>query len=76
MQGTGRRMTKAADTTRMGKLRQLKGFSGAHVSIAMIMGVSAAPRPALSTLMLCVGILMKVHVHRDIQISMRGGIDF
>ena len=31
---------------------------------------------SLLTLMLCVGILMNVHVHRDIQISMRGGIDF
>ena len=56
------------------------------INIAMVMGllpVVGVTLPfisyggtALLTLMLCVGILMNVHVHRDIQISMRGGIDF
>ena len=56
------------------------------INIAMVMGllpVVGVTLPFISyggtsllTLMLCVGILMNVHVHRDIQISMRGGIDF
>jgi rod shape determining protein RodA len=56
------------------------------INIAMVMGllpVVGVTLPfisyggtALLTLMLCVGVLMNVHVHRDIQISMRGGIDF
>ena len=56
------------------------------INIAMVMGllpVVGVTLPFISyggtsllTLMLCVGILMNVQVHRDIQISMRGGIDF
>ncbi len=56
------------------------------INIAMVMGllpVVGVTLPFISyggtsllTLMLCVGILMNIHVHRDIQISMRGGIDF
>ena len=56
------------------------------INIAMVMGllpVVGVTLPFISyggtsllTLMLCVGILMNVHFHRDIQISMRGGIDF
>ena len=56
------------------------------INIAMVMGllpVVGVTLPFISyggtsllTLMLCIGVLMNVHVHRDIQISMRGGIDF
>ena len=53
------------------------------INIAMVMGllpVVGVPLPlisyggtALLTLMLCMGILMNVWVHRDVQMAMRGG---
>ena len=55
------------------------------INMAMVMGllpVVGVPLPfisyggtALLTLMLCVGLLMNVHVHRDVQMGMRGGFD-
>ncbi len=53
------------------------------INIAMVMGllpVVGVTLPfisyggtALLTLMLCVGLIMNVHVHRDVQMAMRGG---
>jgi rod shape determining protein RodA len=53
------------------------------INIAMVMGlipVVGVPLPmisyggtALLTLMLCIGLLMNVHVHRDVQMTARGG---
>jgi rod shape determining protein RodA len=56
------------------------------INIAMVMGllpVVGVPLPFISyggtsllTLMFCIGLLMNVHVHRDVQMGMRGGFDF
>jgi rod shape determining protein RodA len=55
------------------------------INIAMVMGilpVVGVTLPfisyggtALLTLMLCVGLLMNIHVHRDVQMGMRGGFN-
>ena len=56
------------------------------INIAMVMGlvpVVGVPLPlisyggtALLTIMVSMGLLMSVHVHRDVQIGVRGGFDY
>ena len=53
------------------------------INMAMVMGllpVVGVTLPFISyggtsllTLMLCIGLIMNVHVHRDVQVAMRGG---
>ncbi|MFL2769854.1 MAG: rod shape-determining protein RodA [Rhodospirillaceae bacterium] len=60
-------------------------FLYVFINIAMVMGIIpivGVPLPlisyggtALLTIMLCMGLLMSVHVHRDVQIGRRGGYD-
>ena len=60
-------------------------FLYVFINVAMVMGlipVVGVPLPlisyggtALLTIMLCMGLLMSVHVHRDVQIGLRGGYD-
>ena len=60
-------------------------FLYVFINVAMVMGmipIVGAPLPlisyggtALLTIMLCMGLLMSVHVHRDVQIGRRGGYD-
>ena len=60
-------------------------FLYVFINIAMVMGmipIVGVPLPlisyggtALLTIMLCMGLLMSVHVHRDVQIGRRGGYD-
>jgi len=60
-------------------------FLYVFINIAMVMGlipVVGVPLPlisyggtALLTIMLCMGLLMSVYVHRDVQIGVRGGYD-
>ena len=60
-------------------------FLYVFINVAMVMGlipVVGVPLPlisyggtALLTIMICMGLLMSVHVHRDAQIGLRGGYD-
>lgn len=60
-------------------------FLYVFINVAMVMGlipVVGVPLPlisyggtALLTIMLCMGLLMSVYVHRDVQIGVRGGYD-
>lgn len=60
-------------------------FLYVFINIAMVMGlipVVGVPLPlisyggtALLTIMICMGLLMSVYVHRDVQIGVRGGYD-
>ena len=60
-------------------------FLYVFINVAMVMGlipVVGVPLPlisyggtALLTIMICMGLLMSVHVHRDVQIGLRGGFD-
>ena len=60
-------------------------FLYVFINVAMVMGlipVVGVPLPlisyggtALLTIMTCMGLLMSVHIHRDVQIGLRGGYD-
>lgn len=60
-------------------------FLYVFINVAMVMGlipVVGVPLPlisyggtALLTIMLCMGLLMSVHVHRDVQLGVHGGFD-
>lgn len=60
-------------------------FLYVFINVAMVMGlipVVGVPLPlisyggtALLTIMMCMGLLMSVYVHRDVQIGVRGGYD-
>lgn len=60
-------------------------FLYVFINVAMVMGlipVVGVPLPlisyggtALLTIMICMGLLMSVYVHRDVQIGVRGGYD-
>lgn len=60
-------------------------FLYVFINVAMVMGlipVVGVPLPLISyggtamlTIMLCMGLLMSVYVHRDVQIGVRGGYD-
>ena len=60
-------------------------FLYVFINVAMVMGlipVVGVPLPlisyggtALLTIMMCMGLLMSVHIHRDVQIGLRGGYD-
>jgi len=61
-------------------------FLYVFINVAMVMGlvpVVGVPLPlisyggtALLTIMLSMGLLMSIHVHRDVQIGVRGGYDY